>query len=258
MMGGSSTTGREPSRHVGSQGQDVTGQETAQDRSEKDSGSPATDLVVGPGIDSAVEKRVKKHAAVFKTYYRRTVEEAWELGRALREAKGQVRHGQWIPWLRVEIGLSPRTAQRLLALHERYPNKTRLVSYFDSVSQALRTLALAPQSDKKDGRGRADSGRTSTGEAEQRTTETVGGSLPAIVKQLELVLERPQLAAAVQQESNVQDLQSLLELTILAGTAVKTRLSAGDERSPALTEEAVANVVDVLEGIRGLQDAQLS
>ena len=272
----SSTTKRGPSRDGDAKGlgpeKDDTGRKTAQDTKKEDSASPVTDLVLGPGIDLDVEKRVKKHAENFRTYFRRTVKEAWELGGALREAKQQVSHGQWLPWLKVQVRLEPRTAQRLIAFRERYPEMS-LVSHLGSVSQALRTLPM-PESDKKGGRDRADSGRTSTGEAEQRklavtpptgagadpggdrTTETVGGSLPAIVKQLELVLERPQLAAAVQQESNVQDLQSLLELTILAGTAVKTRLSAGDEGSPALSEEAVARVVDVLEAIRGLQDAQ--
>ena len=247
-------------------------EKTAQDTKGEDSASPVTDLVLGPGIDSDVEKRVKKHAENFKTYFRRTVKEAWELGGALREAKKQVSHGQWLPWLKVQVRLEPRTVQRLMAFHERYPEMS-LVSHLVSVSQALRTLPM-PESDKKDGRDRADSGRTSPGETKQgkvgvtaptgggadaggdRTTETVGGDLAAIVKQLELILQRTPREAAGQQES---DLEALVQLTILAGTAVTThlKLAAEDEKRPALTDVAVAKVADVLEGItKGRQNAQ--
>ena len=42
---------------------------------------------------------------------RRRAERAIEAGRALLEAKGLVKHGQWLPWLQQHCGMSERTAQ---------------------------------------------------------------------------------------------------------------------------------------------------
>ena len=252
---------------------DDTGRKTARETTGEDSGSPAMDLVLGPGIDPDVEKRVKKHAESFKESFRRTVEEAWHLGGALQDAKDQVSHGQWLPWLQVQIGLEPRTAQRLMAFRHRYP-ELRLVSHFGSVSEGLRTLPPGPKSDKKDGRGRADSVRAASESAEEKTgvtsptgaaadaardrdTDTVGTGLPAIVKQLELILERTPLEAGVQRVES--HLQALVRLTLLAGAAVNTCLSASDEASRALEDGAVAKIVDVLKGIaRGRQDTEVT
>ena len=66
------------------------------------------DVVVetGSGIDTELANRVKHQALQFRTAYRRTVEEAWKLGRELRQAKEQVHHGQWVPWVEGEIGLT--------------------------------------------------------------------------------------------------------------------------------------------------------
>ena len=47
---------------------------------------------------------------------RRSMEHAWHAGRLLRAAKARLAHGTWLPWLD-RAGLSPRTAQRLIAVH---------------------------------------------------------------------------------------------------------------------------------------------
>ena len=63
-------------------------------------------IATGPGIDPTTEREARRRATQFRKAYLRTVQEAWHLGEVLRKAKGQVRHGQWIPWL-YEIGLPP-------------------------------------------------------------------------------------------------------------------------------------------------------
>ncbi len=116
------------------------------------------------GIDSELEERVKAQARTFQTAYRRTVEEAWKLGWELRQAKSQVRHGQWIPWVEERIGLTPRSAQRLMALHEAYP-EMRQVSHLRSVSSAMRALPSGRESQRGD-------------EAESGAASGAGASLP--------------------------------------------------------------------------------
>ena len=47
---------------------------------------------------------------------RRSMHHAWHAGRLLTAAKARLAHGTWLPWLE-RAGLSPRTAQRLIAVH---------------------------------------------------------------------------------------------------------------------------------------------
>ena len=86
----------------------------------------------------SVVKRVEVQAKTFKSAVRRTGEEAWELGDALRAAKEVIAHGHWEPWLQ-SMGLSPRLAQRCMALHRRFPDK-RHMSLFRSINAAMRML----------------------------------------------------------------------------------------------------------------------
>ena len=104
-------------------------------------GSPETSDVRGPGVagvDEELEEQVKRHFAEVHQSMVRTLEEVWRLGKALRAAKEQVRHGQWIPWLE-RIGIPVRMAQRAMALYDGYP-EMRQLSYFDSVQAAMRAL----------------------------------------------------------------------------------------------------------------------
>jgi hypothetical protein len=51
---------------------------------------------------------------------RKIVERAIKLGKALNQAKGQVPHGAWLPWLKEYCPeVSERTAQRYMRLAER-------------------------------------------------------------------------------------------------------------------------------------------
>ncbi len=149
----------------------------------------------GFGIEVELEQRVKAQAAKFETSYKRTVEEAWKLGRELREAKSQVRHGQWIPWLENRVGLTPRSAQRLMALHEAYP-QMRHVSHLRSVSRALKVLPSGPKpevpaaSEAASGLGAvAGSGGTSP-LGGQRAVDSGGDRVAAAVRELSRVVER--------------------------------------------------------------------
>ena len=119
----------------------------ASDKNLQDAGSPQTETqdaadllgLGGNGVDEAVVQQVKRHVAQIRETMKRTVEAVWELGRALRAAKQQIPHGQWIPWLQSRIGIPPRTAQRAMALYDRYP-EMRQVWRFDTVTAAMRAL----------------------------------------------------------------------------------------------------------------------
>ena len=56
-----------------------------------------------------LEGLVDKHFAAFQKFGRRTVEEAWQAGHYLNQAKARVAHGGWLGWIE-KRGAQPRQA----------------------------------------------------------------------------------------------------------------------------------------------------
>ena len=69
-----------------------------------------------------------------------------EIGKRLAEAKAQLKHGEWLPWLREKVEFSETSAQRFMQLAREYGN-TSLVGDLGT-SKALVLLAL-PASERE-------------------------------------------------------------------------------------------------------------
>lgn len=69
-----------------------------------------------------------------------------EIGRRLTEAKAQLKHGEWLPWLREKVEFSETSAQNFMRIAREYGN-THLVGDFGA-SKALVLLAL-PASERE-------------------------------------------------------------------------------------------------------------
>lgn len=69
-----------------------------------------------------------------------------EIGKRLAEAKAQLKHGEWLPWLREKVEFSETNAQRFMQLAREYGN-TSLVGDLGT-SKALVLLAL-PASERE-------------------------------------------------------------------------------------------------------------
>ena len=91
-----------------------------------------------------LEVLVDKHFSAFQTLGRRTVEEAWQAGNYLRQAKALVNHGGWLDWLD-ERGVANQTANRLMQLSKL---DIPQVGEFDSVQAALKQIAAPSDHDK--------------------------------------------------------------------------------------------------------------
>lgn len=65
-----------------------------------------------------------------------------EIGKRLAEAKAQLNHGEWLPWLEEKVGFSTVTAQRFMRLAEEYSNASPVTLL--GTSKALQLLALPP------------------------------------------------------------------------------------------------------------------
>ncbi len=63
-----------------------------------------------------------------------------EIGRRLNEAKEQLTHGEWLPWLKEKVEFSEVTAQRFMRLAREYTNPSTVTDL--GASKALTLLAL--------------------------------------------------------------------------------------------------------------------
>lgn len=70
-----------------------------------------------------------------------------EIGRRLNEAKAQLSHGEWLPWLEEKVEFSEVTAQRFMRLAREYENPSLVTDL--GASKALQLLAL-PASERDD------------------------------------------------------------------------------------------------------------
>lgn len=231
------------------------------------SGSAAQDAIPETrfGIEPELEERVKTQAERFQTAYRRTIEEAWKLGGELRQAKSQVRHGQWIPWIEERIGLTPRSAQRLMAVHAAYP-EIRQLSRFLNVSHALRVL---PSGQRGEGEDEAppESGTASGADAASSSGSAIGGEdtserdngrvaaaareLSRVVERLEPILHARPAASTVHQEfpALCEALQTIVSAMIgYADTAAGGGTTSARELVSAL-ERALATARQVRDSI---------
>lgn len=68
-----------------------------------------------------------------------------EIGKRLLEAKAQLGHGEWLPWLRDKVDISERSAQNFMRLAREYSKSAEIADL--GASKALALLAL-PESER--------------------------------------------------------------------------------------------------------------
>lgn len=66
-----------------------------------------------------------------------------EIGKLLIEAKKQLKHGEWLPWLKEKVDFSERTAQNFMRCAEKYGENPNIVADLGA-AKALALLALEP------------------------------------------------------------------------------------------------------------------
>ena len=60
-----------------------------------------------------------------------------EIGRRLNEAKAQLSHGEWLPWLREKVDLSERSAQNFMRLAREYSKSAEIADLGAAKALAL-------------------------------------------------------------------------------------------------------------------------
>lgn len=73
-------------------------------------------------------------------YKRQAGQSIIEIGKRLNEAKAQLSHGEWLPWLREKVDISERSAQDFMRLAREYSKSAEIADL--GASKALALLAL--------------------------------------------------------------------------------------------------------------------
>lgn len=98
------------------------------------------------GTEDEIGRDIRSITNEINFFKRQAVESIYEIGKRLIEAKAQLKHGEWLPWLRDEVEFSETSAQRYMQLAREYGKSTTVRDL--GASKALALLAL-PASERE-------------------------------------------------------------------------------------------------------------
>lgn len=180
-------------------------------------------------------------------FYKRQAGSAFlEIGKRLLEAKAQLSHGEWLPWLRDKVDISERSAQVFMRLAREYSKSAEIADL--GASKALALLAL-PESE----RSRFVGETHSVNGVEKSVSEMTGKELKEAIEARDRALREAQEAegrAKAAEESRAKmeaDMVQLKELQKRAREAEEEKarqLKAAEEELQALRSRPVDVAVE--------------
>ncbi len=151
-----------------------------------------------------------------------------EIGKRLLEAKAQLGHGEWLPWLREKVDISERRAQDFMRIAREYSKSAEIADL--GASKALALLAL-PESERE-----RFAGERHLVDGEEKTvSEMTARELKAAIEEREQARreaeERKAEAAAAEasREKMAQDMRQLKELLASARETEQEKSQALEE-----------------------------
>lgn len=157
-----------------------------------------------------------------------------EIGRRLNEAKEQLTHGEWLPWLKEKVEFSEVTAQRFMRLAREYTNPSTVTDL--GASKALTLLAL-PASERDEFLSEK---HTVHGE-EKTAFEMSNTELAAVIKERDEALRRVDDV-----ETGMTALRDQLE-------EANNRANSYEEKLNLVREKADQNVSDAQAELKALK-----
>lgn len=94
----------------------------------------AVDLFSYAGLSREVETIAREAAERIKLRLRRSAEDIIEIGRDLIGVKDRIGHGNFLPWIEAEFGMTDRTARRFMDVARVYSGKSDIVSNIDTTA----------------------------------------------------------------------------------------------------------------------------
>jgi hypothetical protein len=65
-------------------------------------------------VTTTAAAEIERHHRLASEHANAAIEHAVEAGRLLLQVKTQLMHGEWLPWLKANVEVSPRQAQRYI------------------------------------------------------------------------------------------------------------------------------------------------
>ena len=156
-----------------------------------------------------------------------------EIGRRLTEAKAQLKHGEWLPWLREKVEFSETSAQNFMRIAREYGN-THLVGDLGA-SKALVLLAL-PASERENF---ASEKHLVNGE-EKSVSEMSKRELEEAIRQRKIAELDRQKEATAEAEAAAEKAQEAAEAARAEVENAKSISLAAQERTAELERELKA------------------
>ena len=94
-----------------------------------------------------LNKSIEQITVEINFYKKQTAQNIIEIGKRLIEAKKQLKHGEWLPWLRDKVSFTERTANNFIRVAEHYSNR-KPVS--DLPYTKLLALLQVPEDERED------------------------------------------------------------------------------------------------------------
>ncbi len=140
---------------------------------------------------SDAQSRAIEHWKSANRFFRNTIKEVWECGRALCEVKKELPHGKWGEWLK-SAGIPTSTAHRWMKLSEQYDEISQ-IGKFNSVDQALKAWQPARSKRKEPAREVEPDVAEGKASSVQQEEVTDGEGTPSLPVEIESPQEIQQL-----------------------------------------------------------------
>lgn len=82
-----------------------------------------------------------------KFFENQAVVSYWEIGKRLSQAKEQINHGEWLDWVKKNLGYSERTTQQLIKVSESFSNPNTFSDF--SFSKVLALTSIKDEEDRQ-------------------------------------------------------------------------------------------------------------
>ena len=177
-------------------------------------------------------------------FYKRQAGGAFlEIGKRLNEAKRQLSHGEWLPWLREKVDISERSAQDLMRLAREYSKSAEIADL--GASKALALLGL-PASERE----RFTAEKHAVDGVEKSVSEMTTKELKQAIRERDEALKAAQAAkadAAVAEEARAKMAEDMAVVNASLEDARQERERADDQvrQLEAELEDLKARPVEV-------------
>lgn len=179
-----------------------------------------------------------------------------EIGRRLNEAKAQLRHGEWLPWLREKVDISERSARDFMRIAREYSKSAEIADLGAVKALALLDLKDSEREQFVSEKHVVDGVEKSVADMTAKELKKAIEERDAACRNMEAMKARAEVAEQ-SREKMEQDMRHLKELTQRAREAEEQK-AAALQRAQTELDELRNKPVDVAVEVRDASEEQIA